>query len=86
MDNMENTNTVLFNKEERILRLPEVKARTGLGRSSIYEKMTVGLFPQKVSITSHCVGWLESEITAWINARIDESRQPKKVEGASHAD
>jgi hypothetical protein len=28
-----------------------------------------GEFPQRVPITAHCVGWIESEVQAWLNQR-----------------
>ncbi len=58
----------------RILRLPEVRLRTGLSRSSLYERMHERTFPSSISLGGRNVGWLESEIDGWIDARIQESR------------
>lgn len=58
-----------------ILRLNEVRARTGLSRSSLYEAIAEGRFPRQISIGTRAVGWVESEVTDWINARIAESRK-----------
>ena len=58
----------------RILRLPEVVARTGLSRSTIYVRLEQGRFPRPVSLGSRAVGWIESEIDAWLRERIAESR------------
>ena len=55
---------------ERFLRRSEVEHVTGLGRSTIYEKIAVGEFPKPVPLSSGAVGWLESEIAAWQAARI----------------
>ena len=60
--------------EQMILRLPKVKAITGLSRSTIYLRMSEGTFPQKISLGSRAVGWLRSEVTEWIEQRILESR------------
>jgi len=60
---------------EFILRLPEVKARTGLSRSSIYARIKDGTFPEQISLGSRACGWLESEIKQWIESRISESRE-----------
>ncbi|TAL40180.1 MAG: AlpA family phage regulatory protein [Alphaproteobacteria bacterium] len=60
--------------KERILRLDDVKARTGLSRSTIYLNISNGSFPRHISLGARCVGWLESEIDAWIQARIQKSR------------
>ncbi len=57
-----------------ILRLPAVSARTGLGKSSIYSKMDEGTFPKNVKLGSRAVGWLDFQITAWIDGRCAASR------------
>ena len=58
----------------RILRLPEVVARTGLSRSTIYARLEQGRFPRPVALGGRAVGWIESEIDEWIRERIAESR------------
>ncbi len=58
----------------RILRLPEVLARTGLSRSTVYMRLELGRFPKPISLGGRAVGWIESEIDAWIRERIAESR------------
>ncbi|HXZ33351.1 MAG TPA: AlpA family transcriptional regulator [Terriglobales bacterium] len=57
-----------------ILRLPTVKARTGLSRSSIYLQVANGSFPRPISLGARAVGWIESEIEGWIACKIRESR------------
>ncbi|MES9933557.1 MAG: AlpA family transcriptional regulator [Candidatus Sedimenticola sp. PURPLELP] len=58
-----------------ILRLPAVKARTGLSRSTIYLRISEGSFPRPVSLGgARAVGWLESDIEEWILNRVKESR------------
>ena len=54
---------------ERILRLPEIKVRTGLSRSSIYALMAMGSFPVAVKLTRRSVGWYESQLDEWIATR-----------------
>ena len=54
---------------ERILRRPDVEARTGLSRSTIYDWMKRGEFPKPVALGSRMVGWRESDIQAWLEAR-----------------
>lgn len=58
-----------------ILRLPAVKARTGLSRSTIYLRVSGGTFPKPVSLGGRAVGWIESEIQEWLERRIKHSRQ-----------
>ena len=69
-----------------ILRLPIVKTRTGLSRSTIYLRVSKKSFPEPVSLggrsfwlirpasSSRAVGWIEDEIEAWLKAQIDASR------------
>ena len=52
-----------------VLRLPEVKRRTGLSRSSIYNRIAVNSFPRGFSLGGRARGWLESEIEQWITAK-----------------
>lgn len=59
---------------QAILRLPEVKQRTGLSRSTIYLRIANGEFPSSVSLGGRAVGWVDSEIEAWLNAQIKRSR------------
>ena len=58
-----------------ILRLPVVKARTGLSRSTIYLRVSEGEFPKPVSLGGRAVGWIESEIQQWLERRIEASRK-----------
>ena len=57
-----------------ILRLPDVKTRTGLSRSTIYLRVAEDAFPRPISLGARAVGWLESEIDDWIRARVERSR------------
>jgi prophage regulatory protein len=58
----------------KILRLPAVKALTGLSRSTVYQKIATGKFPKSISLGSRAVGWLESDVEAWIEKQIATSR------------
>ena len=58
-----------------ILRLPAVKTRTGLSRSTIYLRVSEGTFPKPVSLGGRAVGWLEAEIQEWLQRRIEASRK-----------
>ncbi len=64
-----------MNKPETIMRREQVEAATGLRRSTIYELMAQGLFPQSINIGARAVGWLESEVQAWIHNKIEQSRK-----------
>jgi prophage regulatory protein len=63
------------NPASTILRLKQVKVRTGLARSTLYERIKAGDFPPQVSLGARAVGWLEADVEAWIGARIERSRK-----------
>lgn len=54
---------------ERLLRLRQVQAITGLSRSTIYAWMGSGDFPRQVRLGARSVAWRESEILDWIATR-----------------
>ena len=62
------------NPRIRFVRLPEVMARTGLSRSSIYVRVAAGRFPEPVPLGGRAVGWIEAELDDWLRSRIAESR------------
>lgn len=64
--------------QQSIIRLPDVKARTGLSRSSIYSFIKAGKFPNHVSIGARAVGWVSSEIDDWIASRVNASTYKTK--------
>lgn len=55
----------------RILKLKEVLTRTGLGKTTLYMLISNGDFPQQIPLGLRAVGWLESEIDAWILDKIE---------------
>jgi prophage regulatory protein len=54
---------------ERLLLLPEVRARTGKGTTRIYEEMAAGTFPRPLKRGRQSV-WVESEVQAVIDREI----------------
>lgn len=54
-----------------LLRLKEVKAITGLGRSSIYKYMNTGNFPKSIQLGERAVAWISDEVDAWRQEKID---------------
>jgi prophage regulatory protein len=60
------------NTPVRILRLPDVEAKSGLKRDSIYRGAREGWFPRPVKISQGASGWVEGEIEAYLTARIAE--------------
>ena len=70
--------------EVRILRRKQVEARTGLSRSTIYSKLKHNpkrpgdydpTFPTPISVGAKAVGWIESELDAWLTAQVQKSRK-----------
>ncbi|WP_233997101.1 helix-turn-helix transcriptional regulator [Porphyrobacter sp. HT-58-2] len=59
----------------RLLRLPEVVARVGLRRSTIYKRMSDGRFPKCRSLGAKCSVWVEAEIDAWIENVVRSGNQ-----------
>jgi len=51
---------------DRLLRLKEVVEKTSLGSSTIYRRMSMGMFPRPCRLGENCVRWRESEIDEWI--------------------
>jgi prophage regulatory protein len=58
-----------------ILRRKRVEARTGLARSTIYERVRAGTFPAPISLGAKAVGWIESEIDDWLTNQVQQSRK-----------
>lgn len=54
----------------RLERLPSVKARTGLGRSEIYRRISCGEFPGPIKLGARASAWDSREVDRWIADRI----------------
>lgn len=54
---------------DRYVREAERRQITGVPRSSWYRLERAGLVPQRRRISPGCVGWLMSEISAWMQNR-----------------
>ncbi|WP_211467326.1 helix-turn-helix transcriptional regulator [Collimonas silvisoli] len=68
-----------MSSSHKILRLGRVREITGIGRSSLYKAMKNGEFPASVSLGPRAVGWLESDIQAWLDGRIKLSKTPSPI-------
>lgn len=53
-----------------ILRMPTVKSESGLSRSTIYLRVSQGLWTKPVSLGARAVGWPSDEVDALNAARI----------------
>jgi prophage regulatory protein len=55
--------------DDELWSLGVVLAKTGLSRSSIYAYIDRGIFPRQRHLGPRRVGWLASEMRAWIASR-----------------
>ncbi|TCP10896.1 AlpA family transcriptional regulator [Crenobacter luteus] len=64
-----------------IIRRKQLEAKIGLSRTAIYDRLNPNsprhdpTFPTPISLGAGAVGWVESEVNAWIESRIAASRQ-----------
>lgn len=63
--------------EPTLLRRPQVQQRTGLSRSTLYQYIKDGDFPAPIPLGTRAVAWLESDVSAWITARVKLARQER---------
>jgi len=59
---------------ERHLRIPEIVHRTGMSRTTIYDRINEGKFPKQIPLGSNLVVWLESDIQNWLQQQVDKER------------
>ncbi len=62
------------NTNDKYLRLPAVIEKVAMSRATIYRRIEDGLFPAQITLSPGCVGWLESEINAWMDKCKQNSR------------
>lgn len=68
--------------QDRYLRSPEVLNKTGLSLSTIWRLEQNGQFPRRRALGPNSIGWLESEVSHWL-----QSRQPatsRKIENSDN--
>lgn len=56
-------------RQFRLLRLPEVLDRVGLGKTSIYALERQGAFPSRVRLSARAVAWSEEAIEEFLASR-----------------
>ncbi len=54
---------------DKIYRLPDAMAVTGLCRTSLYNALAAKDFPEPVKLGKRAVGWRESDLEAWVRSR-----------------
>lgn len=57
----------------RVITFQELKPQTGIGytREHLRRLVKAGKFPQPIELGDARIGWLESEIHAWLKSRAD---------------
>lgn len=56
----------------RMIRLPEVAARTGMRKSTIYLRVAEGSFPRPVKLGPNVSAWVEEEVERFLLDRLAE--------------
>jgi prophage regulatory protein len=57
---------------QKLLRLPQVLDLVPFCRSQLYIEMERGRFPKPIKISERANAWIESEVVAFVDARIAE--------------
>ena len=65
---------IMKNLQNKLIRLPEVKATTGLSKSTIYARISEGTFPKQIPLGPRLVVWVESDIQNWISEQVSAAR------------
>jgi len=55
---------------ERILRLPTLLAAIDISAATLWRWVKDESFPKPISLGGRSVGWLQSEVQAWVKARV----------------
>lgn len=58
-----------------LLTVKTVMAQTGLGRSTIHNKVKEGTFPAPIKLSARCVRWHSKAIQQWIDALAEAHAQ-----------
>lgn len=69
MTNLADLGLKIVGTSSVVIRLKAVLERTGLSRATIYRLMKVGEFPHCFKLGKTASGWLETEVSAWIDER-----------------
>lgn len=56
----------------RLLKVREVRDRTGLSHAAVYDMAKRGDFPKPIKLSPRCARWVEEEVESFIKARVKE--------------
>lgn len=67
-------NTSQNKQSIEFIRLPEVRKLTSLSTATIYRMVACGKFPKQVKLGDRSVAWVKTELQAWGQKKIDDTR------------
>jgi len=69
----------------RILRMRDIRIKTGLSQSTLHDLVARGVFPKPFTLIpgGRAVGWLETSVDQWILQRSDAAESNFNLRGAS---
>jgi prophage regulatory protein len=70
-------------RDQRLLRLPEVRQKVGLSRSAIYKLISEGQFPRQIPIGPRTVAWCQEDVERWIEERVNSPHPANPPSAAS---
>lgn len=65
------TAVALDRRHDCLLRMKDVRRRTGLSVATVYRREAAGTFPKKVRLGPKSVAWYESDIDAFVANPLD---------------
>ena len=54
---------------QRVLSQQTVLDRVPVSRTTLWRMERAGLFPRRIQVSAHRVGWIEADVNAWVEAR-----------------
>lgn len=62
-------------KTTHLLRLYDVRRRTGLSRSALYRLIAAGQFPHPIRLTERTSAWPDHVVQAWIEEKVRQANE-----------
>lgn len=69
---------------DKLIPLAKVRDATGLGRSTLYKRLSEGTFPRGCKVGRRSL-WVEAEVQAWIAEQIAERDMQARIAAAKAA-
>lgn len=60
---------------QKLIRMRAVMEMTGMAKASIYRLAADGTFPKPIKLSERSSAWVEADVAAWIQSRIDAAQQ-----------